>query len=119
MTPFERQFWDVKRNLFDTVVFFRKGMFYELFEGDARMAQKEFGINFTLRASMVMVGFPATQFHQRAGQLLAKGYRVARVDQAESALGAEKRVRAGGREMEEKVSFCLFVFVQSNAGFCR
>ncbi len=103
MTPFERQFWDVKRKLFDTVVFFRKGMFYELFEGDARLAQREFGMTFTLRASMVMVGFPATQFEQRASVLLAKGYRVARVDQAESAIGAEKRLKAGGRELEEKV----------------
>lgn len=103
MTPFERQFWDVKRKLFDTIVFFRKGMFYELFEADARIAQREFGMTFTLRASMVMVGFPATQFEQRASVLLAKGFRVARVDQAESAIGAEKRLKAGGRELEEKV----------------
>jgi hypothetical protein len=62
MSSFERQFWDVKRKLFDTVVFFRKGMFYELFEGDARIANREFGTTFSLRATMVMCGFPATQF---------------------------------------------------------
>jgi hypothetical protein len=65
MSSFERQVWDVKRRLFDTVVFFRKGMFYELFEGDARIAHREFGMTFTLRASMVMCGFPATQFEVR------------------------------------------------------
>ncbi len=62
MSSFERQFWDVKRRLFDTVVFFRKGMFYELFEGDARIANREFGMTFALRATMIMCGFPATQF---------------------------------------------------------
>ena len=65
MSSFERQFWDVKRRLFDTVVFFRKGMFYELFEADARIAHREFGMTFTLRASMIMCGFPATQFEVR------------------------------------------------------
>ena len=95
-TDFERQFWDIKRTLFDTVVFFRKGMFYELFEADARIAQREFGMQFTTRASMVMVGFPASTFEQRSGELLAKGYRVARVDQAESSIALGKRIKAGG-----------------------
>ncbi len=97
MTSFERQFWEVKRRLFDTVVFFRKGMFYELFEEDARIMHRELGTAFTLRASMVMCGFPATQFEERSGVLLAKGYRVARVDQSETSLGLDKRARAGGR----------------------
>jgi len=37
MTAFEQQFWDVKSKHFDTVVFFKKGKFYELYEGDAGM----------------------------------------------------------------------------------
>jgi DNA mismatch repair protein MSH6 len=31
------QYWDVKRAHFDTVVFFKKGKFYELYEMDAGM----------------------------------------------------------------------------------
>lgn len=27
-TPFERQFWEIKCKLYDTVVFFKKGKFY-------------------------------------------------------------------------------------------
>lgn len=34
-TPFEVQFWRVKQKHFDTVVFFKKGKFYELYENDA------------------------------------------------------------------------------------
>jgi len=33
--PFEKQYWDIKAKLFDTVVFFKKGFFYELYEMDA------------------------------------------------------------------------------------
>jgi DNA mismatch repair protein MSH6 len=35
LSPFERQYWEVKRKHFDTVVFFKKGKFYELYENDA------------------------------------------------------------------------------------
>ena len=34
-TPFEKQYWGVKEKHFDTVVFFKKGFFYELYETDA------------------------------------------------------------------------------------
>jgi DNA mismatch repair protein MSH6 len=27
-TPFEKQFWEIKSQFFDTVVFFKKGKFY-------------------------------------------------------------------------------------------
>jgi DNA mismatch repair protein MSH6 len=37
MTNFEQQYWDIKRKNFDTVVFFNKGMFYEIFETDAEV----------------------------------------------------------------------------------
>lgn len=35
LSPFEAQFWRVKQQHFDTVVFFKKGKFYELYEMDA------------------------------------------------------------------------------------
>ena len=35
LSPFEQQFWDIKREYFDTIVFFKKGKFYELYEMDA------------------------------------------------------------------------------------
>lgn len=97
MTPLERQFWDIKRHLFDAVVFMRKGIFYELFEKDARIAHEHFGLAYSKRASMVLCGIPASQFEEKAAVLLSKGFRVARVDQAESSLAVEKRVQAGGR----------------------
>lgn len=34
-SPFERQFWEIKQNHYDTVLFFQKGKFFELYEEDA------------------------------------------------------------------------------------
>lgn len=34
-TPFEKQYWEIKCKNYDTIVFFRKGKFYEIFENDA------------------------------------------------------------------------------------
>jgi DNA mismatch repair protein MSH6 len=34
-TPFEVQFWEIKQTHYDTVLFFQKGKFYELYEEDA------------------------------------------------------------------------------------
>ena len=95
MTPFERQFWEMKQKLYDTVIFFRKGIFYELFERDARIGHQEFGLSITTRASMIMCGFSVNSFEEKAAVLLAKNYRVARVDQDESSVGMEKRLREG------------------------
>ena len=37
LSAFEGQFWRIKQNYFDTIVFFKKGKFYELYEMDAGM----------------------------------------------------------------------------------
>lgn len=34
-SPFEKQYWEIKCKNYDTIVFFRKGKFYEIFENDA------------------------------------------------------------------------------------
>ncbi|KAJ3046943.1 DNA mismatch repair protein msh6, partial [Rhizoclosmatium hyalinum] len=41
-TPFEHQFWEIKSKHWDTVVFFKKGKFFEVYEKDADVASKEF-----------------------------------------------------------------------------
>ena len=84
LTAFDRQFWEVKCKHFDTVVFFRKGKFYELYEGDADIGQRELGLRLTARQGMRMVGVPITTLMDWSGKLLSKGYKVARVDEMEA-----------------------------------
>jgi len=35
LTPAMQQYWDIKKNHHDVVIFFKMGKFYELFEEDA------------------------------------------------------------------------------------
>ncbi|KDR79956.1 hypothetical protein GALMADRAFT_242120 [Galerina marginata CBS 339.88] len=93
-TPFEKQFWEIKQNHYDTILFFQKGKFFELYEDDARIGHQEFDLKLTGRVKMSMVGVPEMSFNMWASKFLAKGYKVGRVEQAETALGAEMRMAA-------------------------
>ncbi|KAF6764079.1 DNA mismatch repair protein msh6 [Ephemerocybe angulata] len=90
-TPFEKQFWEIKQKHYDTVLFFQKGCLYE---DDARIGHQEFDLKLTSRVKMSMVGVPEMAFDFWAAKFLGKGYKVGRVEQAETALGAEMRMAA-------------------------
>ncbi|TPX15307.1 uncharacterized protein E0L32_004584 [Thyridium curvatum] len=92
-SPFEKQYWAIKQKLWDTVVFFKKGKFYELYENDATIGHQLFDLKLTDRVNMRMVGVPESSLDMWVNQFVAKGYKVARVDQMESALGKEMRER--------------------------
>ncbi|KAI8997992.1 muts domain V-domain-containing protein [Gaertneriomyces semiglobifer] len=106
-TPFEKQFWEIKSKHWDTVVFFKKGKFYELYEKDADIGHQQFDLKLTDRVNMRMVGVPESSFEHWAAQFIAKGYKVARVDQAETAVGKAMREReakeAGKKKGEDKI----------------
>lgn len=103
-TPFEKQYWEVKQKLWNTVVFFKKGKFYELYENDAEIAHRLFDLKLAGggRANMSLCGVPEMSFDYWASAFIAKGYKVARVDQAETALGKEMRDIAN-KKKEEKI----------------
>ena len=92
-SPFERQYWEIKQKFWDTIVFFKKGKFYELYENDATIGHQLFDLKLTDRVNMRMVGVPEMSLDGWANQFVAKGYKIARVDQRESALGKEMRER--------------------------
>lgn len=104
-SPFEKQYWEIKQKFWDTVVFFKKGKFYELYESDATVGHQLFDLKLTDRVNMRMVGVPEMSLGHWANQFVAKGYKIARVDQSESALGKEMRERNGkkGGGKEDKV----------------
>ena len=92
-SPFEKQYWEIKQNLWDTIVFFKKGKFYELYEKDATIGHQEFDFKMTDRVNMRMVGVPESSLDHWVNQFIAKQYKVARVDQMETNLGKEMRER--------------------------
>ncbi|PVV05079.1 hypothetical protein BB560_000402 [Smittium megazygosporum] len=92
-TPFELQYWEIKSKNWDTVVFFKKGKFYELYENDADIGHQFFDLKLTDRVNMRMVGVPELSFEYWASQFVAKGYKVAKVEQMESSLAKTIRER--------------------------
>jgi DNA mismatch repair protein MSH6 len=55
LSPFEKQFWSIKQDHFDTVLFFQKGKFFELYEEDAKIGHRDFDLKLTERVKMCMV----------------------------------------------------------------
>ncbi|KAL6945360.1 hypothetical protein ACO0QE_002811 [Hanseniaspora vineae] len=93
-TDFEKQYWNIKKNLMDCIVFFKKGKFYELYENDALLANHMFDLKLAGnggRAGMQLAGIPEMSFDYWTNQFLQNGYKVAKVDQAESLLAKEMR----------------------------
>lgn len=100
-SAFEKQYWEIKQKLWNTIVFFKKGKFYELYENDATIGHQLFDLKLTDRVNMRMVGVPESSLAMWQNQFIAKGYKVARVDQMETALGKEMRERDGGKAKKQ------------------
>ncbi|KAI0881392.1 DNA mismatch repair protein Msh6 [Annulohypoxylon maeteangense] len=100
-SAFEKQYWEIKQKLWDTVVFFKKGKFYELYENDATIGHQLFDLKLTDRVNMRMVGVPESSLDMWVNQFIAKGYKVARVDQMETALGKEMRERVDAKAKKQ------------------
>lgn len=82
---FERQYWEIKCQHFDTVLFFQKGKFYELYERDADIGVKFLDLRLTDRVNMRMAGVPESSYFYWASKVLGLGMKVGRVDQTVSA----------------------------------
>ncbi|KAG7393585.1 DNA mismatch repair protein msh6 [Phytophthora pseudosyringae] len=82
-TPAMVQWWAVKAQNMDTVLFFKVGKFYELFHMDADVGFKELNLIY-MKGDKAHSGFPEIAYSKMSSQLVAKGYRVARVEQTET-----------------------------------
>ena len=96
-TPMFRQYLEIKKQYPGTLLFFRLGDFYELFNEDAKIGSRELDITLTARHKdspnpVPMCGVP---HHAAAGyiaKLVKKGYRVAICEQTEEAGQGKKLV---------------------------
>ena len=97
-TPMLRQYLEIKKSYPGTILFFRLGDFYEMFNEDALIGSRELEITLTARQKdspnpIPMCGIP---YHAAAGyisRLVRKGYRVAICEQAEPAGKGVKLVK--------------------------
>ena len=84
-TPMMRQYWEVRNQLPEnTLLLFRLGDFYELFNRDAEEGASLLGITLTKRHKYPMAGIPFHAAEAYIGKLLAAGKKVAICDQVET-----------------------------------
>ncbi|XP_072027536.1 DNA mismatch repair protein Msh6-like [Amphiura filiformis] len=95
-TPASRQWWEMKSQYFDSVLFFKMGKFYELYHMDAEIAVKELGLIF-MKGEVAHSGFPEIAYGRYSDTLIQKGYKVGRIEQTETPDMMQDRVRKMGR----------------------
>lgn len=93
VTPGMRRWWQLKSEMFDIVIFYKVGKFYELYHMDAVVGVNELGLTF-MKGTWAHSGFPEIGFGRFSDVLVQKGYKVARVEQTETPEMMEARCKA-------------------------
>ncbi|KAJ0066729.1 hypothetical protein NL108_002355, partial [Boleophthalmus pectinirostris] len=92
-TPGMRRWWQLKADMYDTVIFYKVGKFYELYHMDAVVGVNELGLTF-MKGTWAHSGFPEIGFARFSDVLVQKGYKVARVEQTETPEMMEARCKS-------------------------
>ena len=102
LTPMKRQYYQIKEQNPDCLLFFRLGDFYEMFDEDAKVASKELDLALTTRdrgkpeeEQTPMCGVPYHSCEAYIARLIAKGYKVAICEQLEDPAAATGLVERG------------------------
>ena len=94
LTPMMEQYFRIKNDHKDTLLFFRLGDFYEMFYEDAKVASAVLEIALTSRQKVPMCGVPYHAVDSYLTKLLKRGFKIAiceQVEDAKKAIGIVKR----------------------------
>ncbi len=88
LTPMMKQYFEIKNEYKDILLFYRLGDFYEMFFDDALIASKELNITLTsrdcgLEQKAPMCGVPYHAANNYIAKLISKGFKVAICEQVE------------------------------------
>lgn len=92
LTPAMRQWWQLKSENFDSILFFKVGKFYELYHMDADVGVRELGFTY-MKGDFAHSGFPEQSFDRMASSLVNRGFKVARCEQTETPEMMTERVK--------------------------
>jgi len=92
-TPMMEQYFKIKKDHHDALLFFRLGDFYEMFYEDAKVASQVLEIALTSRQKVPMCGVPYHAAVSYLQKLLRNGYKVAVCEQVEDPKKAKGVVR--------------------------
>jgi len=96
MTPLMQQYYRIKSQYRDKIVFFRVGDFYETFDEDAKLVAKVLNIVLTRRSKdepVPMAGIPYHALDAYLSRLVKKGYSIAICEQLEDPKKAKGLVK--------------------------
>ncbi len=98
LSPMMEQYFQIKQNYGDTLLFFRLGDFYEMFFDDAKIASKELELVLTGRdcgqeERAPMCGVPFHSADSYIAKLVSRGYKVAICEQVEDPATAKGIVK--------------------------
>ena len=98
LSPMMEQYFQIKQNYADTLLFFRLGDFYEMFFEDAKIASKELELVLTGRdcgqeERAPMCGVPFHSADSYIAKLVSRGYKVAICEQVEDPAQAKGIVK--------------------------
>jgi DNA mismatch repair protein MutS len=97
-TPLMRQYGAIKAQNPGTVLLYRMGDFYEMFNEDAKIASKVLGLTLTSRnhgsaEDVPLAGFPFHALDRYANRLVKAGYKIAICEQTEDPKAAKGLVK--------------------------
>ncbi|HIW74001.1 MAG TPA: DNA mismatch repair protein MutS [Firmicutes bacterium] len=98
LTPMMKQYFEIKEQHEDCILFFRLGDFYEMFYDDAKLASQELELTLTGRdcgqeERAPMCGVPFHSCESYIARLVARGYKVAICEQVEDPATAQGLVK--------------------------
>lgn len=98
VSPMMQQYFDIKKQHPNEIVFYRVGDFYEMFFDDALTASRELELTLTGKACGLeerapMCGVPFHSYETYMARLIAKGYKVAICEQVEDPATAKGLVK--------------------------
>lgn len=92
-TPAMRQWWVLKSQHYDCVLFFKVGKFYELYHMDAVVGVQALGFSY-MKGEFAHSGFPEMAYAKMSSSLLEQGFKVVRVEQTETPEMMAERCKA-------------------------
>ncbi len=98
LSPMMQQYFEMKKQNPDTILFFRLGDFYEMFFDDAKLVSRELDLTLTGRdcgqeERAPMCGVPFHSYETYVARLVQKGYKVAICEQMEDPAKAKGLVK--------------------------
>ena len=106
MSGAQQQYFDIKSQYWDVVLFHKVGMFYKLYDQDADIGVTVLDLTYTVNQTRSQTSFRESDVVKNLRLLIAAGYKVGRVEQMQepqdvqdsNKQGADKKGKAKGKQ---------------------